>query len=98
MSNKAVIIGNPPQEMLDQILELEGVTLINDGEYFNETEYVLQNLPLSLYDNFGVIAQLPKALRGYEIKPVRTEPKIGRNDKCTCGSGKKYKHCCLKPI
>ncbi len=26
--------------------------------------------------------------------PVRTEPKIGRNDPCTCGSGKKYKKCC----
>jgi len=21
--------------------------------------------------------------------------KTGRNDPCTCGSGKKYKHCCL---
>ena len=26
---------------------------------------------------------------------VRTSPKIGRNDPCSCGSGKKYKHCCL---
>jgi len=26
--------------------------------------------------------------------PVRTGPKIGRNDPCTCGSGKKYKNCC----
>jgi preprotein translocase subunit SecA len=24
---------------------------------------------------------------------VRTQPKVGRNDPCTCGSGKKYKHC-----
>ncbi|WP_294344473.1 preprotein translocase subunit SecA [uncultured Clostridium sp.] len=24
----------------------------------------------------------------------RTEPKIGRNDPCPCGSGKKYKNCC----
>ena len=24
----------------------------------------------------------------------RTEPKIGRNDPCSCGSGKKYKKCC----
>ncbi|MDD6190670.1 MAG: SEC-C metal-binding domain-containing protein [Firmicutes bacterium] len=24
----------------------------------------------------------------------RQEPKIGRNDPCPCGSGKKYKHCC----
>jgi len=23
------------------------------------------------------------------------EPKIGRNDPCPCGSGKKYKKCCL---
>ena len=24
----------------------------------------------------------------------REEPKVGRNDPCPCGSGKKYKHCC----
>ena len=26
--------------------------------------------------------------------PVRTTPKIGRNDPCPCGSGRKYKKCC----
>jgi len=25
----------------------------------------------------------------------RDAPRIGRNDPCPCGSGKKYKHCCL---
>ena len=25
--------------------------------------------------------------------PIRTEDKVGRNDPCPCGSGKKYKHC-----
>lgn len=25
---------------------------------------------------------------------VREEPKIGRNDPCSCGSGRKYKKCC----
>jgi preprotein translocase subunit SecA len=24
---------------------------------------------------------------------IRTEPKVGRNDPCPCGSGKKYKKC-----
>jgi preprotein translocase subunit SecA len=24
----------------------------------------------------------------------RTTPRVGRNDPCPCGSGKKYKHCC----
>ena len=28
--------------------------------------------------------------------PQRRGPKVGRNDLCTCGSGKKYKHCCGK--
>lgn len=23
------------------------------------------------------------------------EQKVGRNDPCPCGSGKKYKHCCI---
>jgi SEC-C motif-containing protein len=26
---------------------------------------------------------------------VSAHPKVGRNDPCPCGSGKKYKHCCL---
>jgi len=27
--------------------------------------------------------------------PVKAAPKVGRNDPCPCGSGKKYKQCCL---
>tara|TARA_R110000824_G_scaffold401758_2_gene615018 strand:- start:36786 stop:39518 length:2733 start_codon:yes stop_codon:yes gene_type:complete len=34
---------------------------------------------------------------GNEGRPVRREgPKVGRNDPCFCGSGKKYKQCCGK--
>lgn len=29
---------------------------------------------------------------------VRTAPKVGRNDPCPCGSGKKYKNCCGKEV
>ncbi len=28
-------------------------------------------------------------------QPIKTEKKVGRNDPCPCGSGKKYKKCCL---
>ncbi len=37
-----------------------------------------------------------RRLQGKEPTPplVRPEPKIGRNDLCPCGSGKKYKKCC----
>lgn len=26
---------------------------------------------------------------------IRETPKVGRNEPCTCGSGKKHKQCCL---
>ena len=35
--------------------------------------------------------------QGEGAKPVtirREAPKVGRNDPCPCGSGKKYKQCC----
>ena len=28
-----------------------------------------------------------------KTQPVKVEKKVGRNDLCPCGSGKKYKHC-----
>ena len=31
-----------------------------------------------------------------ETPIVREAPKVGRNDPCPCGSGKKYKKCCGK--
>ena len=31
-----------------------------------------------------------------KAKPVKVGPKVGRNDPCPCGSGKKYKQCCGK--
>lgn len=31
-----------------------------------------------------------------KAKPIRKEAKVGRNDNCPCGSGKKYKSCCGK--
>ena len=31
-------------------------------------------------------------------RPVRRAPKVGRNDPCPCGSGKKYKKCCGKNV
>ncbi len=32
--------------------------------------------------------------QGENITVRRTTPKVGRNDPCPCGSGKKYKNCC----
>ncbi|MCF0261624.1 MAG: preprotein translocase subunit SecA [Sphaerochaetaceae bacterium] len=32
------------------------------------------------------------------VQVVRSTPKVGRNDPCPCGSGKKYKNCCGKNL
>ena len=39
------------------------------------------------YSSGGSITEDPK-------KPAKAAPRIGRNDLCPCGSGKKYKKCC----
>ncbi len=45
-------------------------------------------------------SRIQKMIESFEmedkIQPIiSTEPKIGRNDPCPCGSGKKHKKCCL---
>lgn len=42
-------------------------------------------------DMFGTMDGKEKKWAGYE----RSTPKIGRNEPCPCGSGKKFKKCCI---
>ena len=41
-----------------------------------------------------VVSQAAEQVSQEKAKPVRTGPKVGRNDPCPCGSGKKFKQCC----
>ena len=44
-----------------------------------------------------VVSEAAQAVEAQaKARPVRTGPKVGRNDPCPCGSGKKYKNCCGK--
>lgn len=64
--------------------------------------------PLTLDERLDVFAELPQALRkagavfadarreAMRAKTVVREQKVGRNDPCPCGSGKKFKQCCGK--
>jgi hypothetical protein len=50
----------------------------------------------------GTFEPLPESSFGDDLEVPGTtirheQPKIGRNDLCPCGSGKKYKKCCLPP-
>jgi preprotein translocase subunit SecA len=45
------------------------------------------------------MARIICSKRKPEAYPVRSGlPKVKRNDKCPCGSGKKFKSCCLKKL
>jgi hypothetical protein len=57
------------------------------GQYYVPLRY---DLRYSL--NPGYITAIPYA----QAPARRTEAKVGRNDPCPCGSGKKYKKCCGK--
>jgi preprotein translocase subunit SecA len=47
----------------------------------------------SSYAGDGDVA-LAEAATKKKVQPtVRQTQKVGRNDPCPCGSGKKYKHC-----
>lgn len=47
----------------------------------------------------GVEPDKPEDISGLErlnnSNVKRNNPEVGRNDPCPCGSGKKYKKCCL---
>lgn len=48
-------------------------------------------------DDMDISEDVPEAVLWEDEKGqpyVREQPKIGRNDPCPCGSGKKYKKCC----
>ena len=47
-------------------------------------------------ENLNNNANTPRKSGAASTTVVNNEPKVGRNDPCPCGSGKKYKNCCGK--
>lgn len=85
---------------LEELTADEEITLEVDLEklYFNMLDAKAEYL-YSLPQWEGIFSpekrkEIQKQYR--ESTMVRNENKIGRNDPCTCGSGKKYKKCCGK--
>lgn len=66
--------------------------MIMDGAMLSEeAEEKNENMQAALENNR--MAQI-RAMMAARKQKVR-EYHIGRNDKCPCGSGKKYKNCCI---
>ncbi len=50
---------------------------------------------LSEWDNVIPLQERNEIAKKFRTSKIVHSEKIGRNDPCTCGSGKKYKNCCL---
>ncbi len=75
-----------------------------DGRIYDESELMKQFKKKTVNDIFGKrfynLKGDAKFFKPMEIPPTekqlsRKPPKIGRNEPCPCGSGKKFKRCCL---
>ncbi|MBF6058584.1 MULTISPECIES: preprotein translocase subunit SecA [Thiomicrorhabdus] len=84
-----------------KILSLVQIQGSQDVQDFDD-----QNVPLELDASHPAAAGIADAIQSHAEEEIeeaseegtfrREQPKVGRNDPCPCGSGKKYKHCCGK--
>lgn len=74
------------KEAIEDILQVANVTLSskNKKDLFADLRQVAMNMPMWMFNGYS------KGQKSVE------NIKVGRNDPCPCGSGKKYKHCCGK--
>jgi yecA family protein len=77
---------NDRKIMLDKFADSEGVTFEHEKM---PTEEVIKEQLLA----YGTLGYQMRQMVEQTQQPIRVE-KIGRNDPCPCGSGKKYKKCC----
>ena len=66
--------------------------------FFYFAIYILSIIPISVFavKVWKVDVDTIEAPTDEPKQPVVKETKVGRNDLCPCGSGKKYKNCCGK--
>ena len=94
--NESLVTPNPIEEMTADTK----VSLNFDNEklYYNMVEANASWLyELPAWKNIISDARRKELyLQQKKSGTIVKDKKIGRNDPCTCGSGKKYKHCCGK--
>jgi preprotein translocase subunit SecA len=64
---------------------------------FKETRAIHESAPAAGDMSDQQRAALEQSDAGAKLEPIRNrDERVGRNDPCPCGSGKKYKQCCMK--
>lgn len=85
--------------LLEELTEDSNITLEIDYEKLLYNMYVakanwLYTLPE--WDNILTVEKMQSVKKQYNVDHTAISQKVGRNDPCPCGSGKKYKKCCGK--
>jgi preprotein translocase subunit SecA len=89
-----ISVGNYVTDLIFKMEQLdEGFV----GSTMVETAAIKEDAPAAS----EIERQQQAAIAGTEadkkLEPIRNrEPRVGRNDPCPCGSGKKYKQCCMR--
>lgn len=74
--------------------KLNGTDLLIGMDIISKGDFAITNFGNETIFSFRVPStQRIDFVEDSKPKPVIRENKIGRNEKCYCGSGKKYKHC-----
>jgi len=79
------------QAYYQEFAEASGESLEN----FAQTLLDMFEDAMNSYAHIGQSIQIALAEQHQVQQPHIKEPVVGRNDPCPCGSGKKYKKCCL---
>ena len=70
------------------------------GELKREQTAKITSVAQATLDSINIVSenkqQVPQTSDVKRTPVVNQEPKVGRNEPCPCGSGKKYKNCCGK--
>jgi preprotein translocase subunit SecA len=66
---------------------------VQRGQAPRRTDYSQMEANKSEYQPNAPGSEMPGKRGDEKVQPVRVEKKVGRNDLCPCGSGKKYKNC-----
>ena len=64
-------------------------------EQVNDLQNTVEDNQAAVNAALGSGVSLDALMRRQKIRPMVRNYNVGRNEKCPCGSGKKYKHCCL---
>lgn len=79
---------------IDSVMSESDLHTIDDRYTFiNDTIAQLECWPC-----FNEVSSVHHMSNTASTQTIRAIPRVGRNEPCTCGSGKKYKKCCLLSI